>query len=62
LTEKEKQLEEKIRKKEIVKNAKKSIEGFDYLLESENVTDSEKIKLERGKKKFEDLIKQIEES
>ena len=62
LTEKEKELEEKIGKKEIVKSAKKSIEGIDHLLESKNVKDSEKNKLERKKKNFEDLIKQIEES
>ena len=62
MTEKEKELEEKIGKKEIVKSAKKSIEGIDNLLNSKNVKDSDKNKLKRKKDKFEDLINQIEAS
>ena len=61
LTPREKEIQEKIGKKQIAKSAKKSIEGIDALLKSDNVTDSEKSRLGRKKEQFEDLIRQIEE-
>ena len=62
MTPREKEIQEKIGKKQIAKSAKKSIEGIDALLKSDNVTDSEKSRLGRKKEQFEDLIRQIEES
>ena len=62
MTPEEKAVQEKIGKKRIAKSAEKSIEGIDSLLESENVTESEKTKLRRKRGQFEELIKQIEAS
>ncbi|MBH96735.1 MAG: hypothetical protein CMD87_05710 [Gammaproteobacteria bacterium] len=62
MTPEEKAIQEKIGKKRIAKSAERSIEGIDSLLESENVTESEKTKLRRKRGQFEELIKQIEAS